>query len=348
MKARLPRTRHDRHRLQHSWLPGLQRQVPRFQRQPGGGGDDPGVGGPHLPTSRPSSTPGRACGSISSTRQPGHQRDRTGGRRGDARHGGAAVGGDVPAVDQHEPPGVGAQRGEHLGRRGAVDDAQADERLALRQEGAGDAHLPPLGGRGDAAARRRQLHERDGSGGLGRVDGLLLGVALGLAPELPRREQRVAGHGESDDGDGEGHPAGTQQESHVPTVCRCRVRFSLRARRRTRASAMVAGLCRLLSDRGSRGAVQGAEHVEQLRGHRRRRRDRPRAGDAGAGRRAWRPACDSTRCCSSPAATAPRSWWCVAGSTGTVGAADYFHHRAALAEVVARRTRLAANASSTR
>ncbi len=53
---------------------------------------------------------------------------------------------------------------------------------------------------------------------------------------------------------------------------------------------VVAGLCRLLAPQGcSRRAVQGPEHVQQLGGHRRRRRDRPGAGHAGAARRAWRP-----------------------------------------------------------
>ena len=39
--------------------------------------------------------------------------------------------------------------------------------------------------------------------------------------------------------------------------------------------------------------------------------------------RAGARACGSTRCCSSPAATAPRSWWCAGRPVGTVSAGDY-------------------------
>ena len=48
-------------------------------------------------------------------------------------------------------------------------------------------------------------------------------------------------------------------------------------------SLIVAGLARALTLRGLSGApVQAAEHVEQCRGDGGRRRDRPRAGAAGA------------------------------------------------------------------
>ena len=48
-------------------------------------------------------------------------------------------------------------------------------------------------------------------------------------------------------------------------------------------SLIVAGLCRAFAKRGLAGApVQAAEHVEQRRRDGRRRRDRPRAGAAGA------------------------------------------------------------------
>ena len=53
-------------------------------------------------------------------------------------------------------------------------------------------------------------------------------------------------------------------------------------------SVLAAALCRMLrAPRRSRGAVQGAEHVAQLVRHARRRRDRPRAGGAGARPPAW-------------------------------------------------------------
>ena len=56
-------------------------------------------------------------------------------------------------------------------------------------------------------------------------------------------------------------------------------------------SLLVAGLAaRLHAPRPARAAVQAAEHVEQRRGHRRRRRDRPRPGAAGARRAACRRA----------------------------------------------------------
>ncbi len=48
-------------------------------------------------------------------------------------------------------------------------------------------------------------------------------------------------------------------------------------------SLIVAGLCRAFARRGLDGPpVQAAEHVEQRRGDGGRRRDRPRAGAAGA------------------------------------------------------------------
>ena len=61
-------------------------------------------------------------------------------------------------------------------------------------------------------------------------------------------------------------------------------------------SVLTAGICRWLHRRGrAGGAVQGAEHVQQLgrRGRRRRprRRDRPGAGDAGRGLRARARTC---------------------------------------------------------
>ena len=80
------------------------------------------------------------------------------------------------------------------------------------------------------------------------------------------------------------------------------------------------------------GAVQGAEHVQQLgrRGRRatggaarsagRRRCRPPRAG--------WRRTCGSTRCCSSRAATAPARSCCSARRSGTVDAANFRRHAA--------------------
>ena len=81
-------------------------------------------------------------------------------------------------------------------------------------------------------------------------------------------------------------------------------------------SALVAGICRLAAPPRRRGgAVQGAEHVEQLGRHARtaarsagRRRCRPRPAG-------WRRASRSTRCCSSRAATAARRSWCSGGPT---------------------------------
>ena len=57
-------------------------------------------------------------------------------------------------------------------------------------------------------------------------------------------------------------------------------------------SLIVAGLCRAFAAARARGpAVQAAEHVEQRRGDGGRRRDRPRAGAAGARLRRRRRAC---------------------------------------------------------
>ena len=51
------------------------------------------------------------------------------------------------------------------------------------------SHLPPLDLRSDAGTGGRTSRQRDRRGAVGGVERLLLGVAVGFAPELPRRER---------------------------------------------------------------------------------------------------------------------------------------------------------------
>ncbi len=88
-------------------------------------------------------------------------------------------------------------------------------------------------------------------------------------------------------------------------------------------SMVVAGLCRLLARKGIRGrAVQGAEHVQQLGGHRRRRRDRPGPGDAGA-RRGLAPSVRFNPVLLKPGSDRTSQLVVRGRVVGTVGAGDY-------------------------
>ncbi len=145
---------------------------------------------------------------------------------------------------------------------------------------------------------------------------------------VPRRRQG-AGAGSSSDG---GRRPGADAAGHR---LRCR---QIAAGRRARARVHPA--------RPQGAAVQAAEHVEQRRGDRRWRRDRPRPGAAGARLRRRAQRRHEPGAAEAAIGAAARSWWSAASVAGAVAAREYQRADAgaAAARARARSSRLAASA----